>query len=115
MVAQDPDDILDEKPLDPEVERIRARMVRLLAVSISIMFAGLMAVLIAIFYKMSNDAPSRLAEQTITLPAGAEIVGEALGDGNIMLRVREADGGEYLLIRTMQSGDMVAKIVIATP
>lgn len=115
MVAQDPDDIIDEKPLDPEVERIRARMVRLLAVSISIMFAGLMAVLIAIFYKMSNDAQSRLPEQVISLPAGAEIIGEALGDGNIMLRVREANGMEYLLIRSLQSGEVVAKIIVERP
>ena len=46
------DDDLDEKPLDPEMEKVRRKMVRLLAVSIGVMFIGLMAVLGAIVYKI---------------------------------------------------------------
>lgn len=111
MVAQDPNEI-DEKPLDPAVERIRARMVRLLAVSIGIMFAGLMAVLIAIFYKMSNDAGNRLPEQALILPLDAEILGEALGDGHIMLRFKTANGDETLLLRSLSTGEEVARIPV---
>jgi len=113
MVAQDPNEI-DEKPLDPAVERIRARMVRLLAVSIGIMFAGLMAVLVAIFYKMSNDAGNRLPEQALMLPEGAEILGEAIGDGHIMLRIKAADGQTYLLLRSLSTGEEVAQIPVTT-
>ena len=53
------EDDLDEKPLDPEMEKVRRKMVRLLAVSIGIMFIGLMTVLGAIVYKFtSSDDPA---------------------------------------------------------
>jgi hypothetical protein len=48
-------DDLEEKPLDPDMEKVRRKMVRLLAVSIGIMFIGLMAVLGAIVYKFTQD------------------------------------------------------------
>jgi hypothetical protein len=47
-------DDLEEKPLDPDMEKVRRKMVRLLAVSIGIMFIGLMAVLGAIVYKFTQ-------------------------------------------------------------
>jgi hypothetical protein len=49
------DDDLDEKPLDPEMEKVRRKMVRLLAVSIGVMFIGLMTVLGAIVYKFTQS------------------------------------------------------------
>ena len=44
----------DEKPLDPAMENVRKKMVRLLAISLGVMMVGLMAVLGAIVYKISG-------------------------------------------------------------
>ena len=52
------DDDLDEKPLDPEMEKVRRKMVRLLAVSIGIMFIGLVTVLGALVYKFTRSDDS---------------------------------------------------------
>jgi hypothetical protein len=54
-MSQVNEDDLEEKPLDPEMEKVRRKMVRLLAVSIGIMFIGLMTVLGAIVYKFTQD------------------------------------------------------------
>src|SRR5690606_39955979 len=45
----------DEKPLDPAVERVRRKMMRLMLVSIGIMMVGLMAVVGAIVYKLGSS------------------------------------------------------------
>lgn len=76
-------DDLDEKPLDPEVEKIRRKMVRLLAVSIGIMIVGVMAVLAAVVYRIAqSDAP---ADEPV-----AENAPAFLGDGDQPLSVEAA-------------------------
>ena len=83
----------DEAPLDSAAERLRRKMVRLLAVSIGTMFVAVMAVLGAVVYKLSQrDAPAAAASAAplaIDLPAGAVVKEMAAGDGAILLRVRE--------------------------
>ena len=44
----------EDKPLDPMVENVRRRMMRLMVVSIGIMMIGLMAVLGSIVYKYNT-------------------------------------------------------------
>lgn len=81
-------DELDEKPLDPEVEKVRRKMVRLLAVSIGIMIIGVMAVLAAVVYRVSQSEGERArygGEETFAVPADAPIAAEAaLPDGFIV-------------------------------
>jgi len=45
----------EEQPLDPAMERVRRKMVRLMVISIGIMMVGLMAVLGAIVYKIGGS------------------------------------------------------------
>lgn len=56
MTDREPEELEDE-PLDPRLESMRLKMVRLLAGSIGIMIAGVMAVLIVIVYKVTRDTP----------------------------------------------------------
>lgn len=51
-----------EPPLDPAMERVRRKMVRLLAISIAIMVIGLMAVLSAVVYKINKDPDTAESE-----------------------------------------------------
>lgn len=61
MAHHDPEHQEDE-PLDPVMENVRRKMVRLQLVSGGIMFVSLMAVLIAVVYKVrSQPAPAPAA------------------------------------------------------
>ena len=86
MANINPDLDGEEQPLDPAMERVRRKMIRLLAVSIGIMVIGLMAVLAAIVYKINqpvqevataarprfrdNHSVRRLTGEAITLDPG---------------------------------------------
>ena len=114
----------DEKPLDPEMEKVRRKMVRLLAVSIGIMFIGLMAVLAGVIYKSTSvdDAGTATSLQalkpgtggplkiTAPLPAGFDVE-EVTADGAMLvIRGRRGDGGQAVLLSDISSQRMVAEI-----
>ncbi|MBX8801732.1 hypothetical protein HBA92_13320 [Ochrobactrum sp. MR28] len=71
-----------EPPLDPAMERVRRKMIRLLIISIGIMVIGLIAVLSAVVYKI-NQAPDTAESETAQsdIPGqspGADIPGQAV-------------------------------------
>lgn len=122
-------DIDEEKPLDPAVERVRRKMMRLMLISIGIMMVGLMAVLGAIVYKIS--ARSEAAKQApgaasgisgvpvepgfagrIDLPDGSQIISTALDGGNILLHVRIPDQGERLLVYSLGEDRVIATVTV---
>ena len=123
------DDDLDEKPLDPELEKVRRKMVRLLAVSIGVMFIGLMAVLGAIVYKFTQHdaAPAANAlvagssmevpsdaplEAVAALPAGFTVESVTLDGARVGFFGRAADGSRRLIIHDISLGRAVADVVV---
>jgi hypothetical protein len=91
------EDDLDEKPLDPEMEKVRRKMVRLLAVSIGIMFIGLMTVLGAIVYKFTQaDEPAAGAGQVAgsagSVPSDAPVEGVAALPAGFVVESVSLDG-----------------------
>ncbi len=122
------EDDLDEKPLDPEMEKVRRKMVRLLAVSIGIMFIGLMAVLGAIVYKFTQEDASgspvagQLAagssgwRRSRAMDARPRLVVESVSlDGNrIGFFGRAADGSRRVIIHDIAVGRIVSDIVVIT-
>ncbi|WP_394688095.1 hypothetical protein [Hoeflea sp.] len=122
-------DDLEEKPLDPEMEKVRRKMVRLLAVSIGIMFIGLMAVLGAIVYKFTQadgaDTGGQIAagstmalpgddvnEAVATLPQGFKVESVALDGTRIGFFGRAADGSQRLIIHDVSQGRIVSDVVV---
>ena len=122
-------DIDEEKPLDPAVERVRRKMMRLMLISIGIMMIGLMAVLGAIVYKVSarseaaKDRPGVAGRASgvpvepgyagrIDLPDGSEILSTALDGGNILLRVRIPGEGERLLVYSLGEDRVIATVTV---
>ena len=118
---------LEDKPLDPATEKLRKKMVRLLAVSIGVMMIGLMAVLGAIIYKFSTsgkntttiastqgqalDVPGETLLQNLNIPAGAKIL-ESNGNGaQILLRLEISDHQE-LWIYDVVKNQIIAKITV---
>ena len=89
-------DIDQDEPLDPKVEAIRRKMVRLLAVSGGIMMVGLMTVLIAIVYRLNSGGEPVAATTTgpveVTLPTGAELIEMTASVDGLSVTVRLADG-----------------------
>ncbi len=123
------EDDLEEKPLDPEMEKVRRKMVRLLAVSIGIMFIGLMTVLGALVYKFTrsddtaangpliagaslnvpSDAP---IEGVASLPAGFVVENVSLDGPRIGFFGRAADGSRRLIIHDISVGRIISDIVV---
>ena len=116
----------EEAPLDPVMERVRKKMVRLLIVSIGIMVIGLMAVLFAIVYKISNPepdayqsaAPERLPSNGIAtgtievdLPSGATVVSREMIGDQVFIEASLPGGVTHYIIVDLRSGKTSTVIV----
>lgn len=126
MANVNPDLDGEEQPLDPAMERVRRKMIRLLAVSIGIMVIGLMAVLAAIVYKINQPVqeattPARseilgqplgaaLAGESITLDPGTRILSHNLSDNTLSLETRLVDGTRQILLYDVATKRVVARI-----
>ncbi len=126
MANINPDIDGDEQPLDPAMERVRRKMIRLLAVSIGIMVIGLMAVLAAIVYKISQPVPevatavrsevpgqplgTAMTGEAITLDPGTRILSHNLANNTLSLETRLADGTRQILLYDIATKRVVARI-----
>ncbi len=118
------DDLEDEKPLDPAMERVRVKMVRLLAVGVGIMMIGVMAVLGAVVYKVSSRSQasaSRAVESwgiaqgfsgRVGLPAGSQLVSADLDGERILLMLLHGDGRQEMLVYSLADDRIVARVAI---
>ncbi|MBA8878266.1 fimbrial protein [Phyllobacterium myrsinacearum] len=118
----------EEQPLDPAMERVRRKMIRLLAVSIGIMVIGLMAVLAAIVYKINQpvsgavkqtathtEAPGQpigdaLVGEAITLDPGTRVLSHNLSGSMLSLETRLANGTRQILVYDVATKRVVARI-----
>jgi len=127
-----------EEPLDPKIEHIRKRMIRLLFISIAIMMVGLMAVLFAIVYKINtgdkNESgdearsvipgeqqgersfprkPRKLAADIkVDIPEGAVISSTKIMRGRMLFEIELADESVQYWIVDLHSGEVISRIVI---
>ena len=112
----------ESAPLDPAMERVRRKMVRLLVISISIMMIGLMAVLFTIVYKVSDmaDAGSGasvragdaiIPQGIIDIPDGSTVVSASLDQTRILLHLRGPSRQE-LIVYDLENGQVVARVAL---
>ena len=118
------EELEEEAPLDPATERVRRKMVRLLAVSISIMMIGLMAVLGAIVYRISTAgeaepqsgaleaASDALIEGSIDINPDDRILSATLDGNRILLHIRGPNGVQSLLVYGVAEDRVIARIAI---
>lgn len=118
----DPD---DEKPLDPAAERVRRKMVRFMAVNLSILFLAVMVVVGAVVYRaFFSDRGATVADPVaatetgplaatgaLSLPSGAEIVSQSLSANRLSLHVRQA-GAEAIFVFDLSTGQQVGRFDI---
>ena len=76
----------EEKPLDPEVEKVRRRMMRLMIVSILIMLVGLIAVFAGVVYKI-NGKPEQDTSSPAIASEGAEANAPLYSGGPIVVEL----------------------------
>lgn len=118
----------DDKPLDPVLERVRRKMIRLQIISAGVMVIALMAVLIAIVYK-ANKVPATPAPQEsafavptdgatsvkAALPEGFSVVQMQLANGQILFDGTAQDGMRKALVFDIRLGRIIAEIAVGKP
>ncbi|SMC40317.1 hypothetical protein [Rhizobium sp. RU36D] len=126
MSNVEPDD-QEDKPLDPAMENVRRKMVKLQLVSGGIMLVMFMAVLAAIVYKVTQpsgtvrqEASPGLAvpaDQPIVaaalLPKGFTVVSTDLSGNQILFYGTTVDGARKALVFDLTVGRIVADITVA--
>jgi hypothetical protein len=115
----------DKQQLDPAVERVRRRLVRFVAVNLGILFIALMAVVLALVYRMNASPPATpqtadglvpngegLIEGRIALPAGARINAHAVSGDRVTLDATLPDGGRAIFLYDMAQRRMIGRFDI---
>lgn len=111
----------EEQPLDPVMERVRKKMIRLMVISIGIMMIGLMAVLFAIVFKISGgsqddgdiaatETDQAVVQSSLDFPVGSTIVWSAVDSGRLIIQVKHLDRStEFYLVDT-KTGKLASRI-----
>ena len=117
-----PDD--EDKPLDPAVEQVSRRIRRLMLISALTLGFGLVAVFLAIGYRLMTWQPKpppvlaagaavpTLDRATLGLPAGARLVTTAL-DGDRLALGFETATGTMIVVIDLRTKAMVDRLVVA--
>lgn len=127
MTNVQPEDDQEEKPLDPAMENVRRKMIRLQIVSGFIMFVSLMAVFGAVVYKVTRTEPSQTAassgspgvpsdapvSSTASLPLGFKIEQTSLSGGQILFYGTAVDGKRKALVLDIKASRIVADITLS--
>lgn len=117
----------DDKPLDPVMEKVRRKMVRLQLVSAATIVVSLMAVLGAVVYKASRTGtdsapvaadlalPANASLNLVAkLPAGTIVTGTSLSGNRILFDARDAGGKPVLHVFDMALGRLIATVAVDT-
>lgn len=119
----------EEQPLDPVMERVRVKMVRLLGISIGLMLIALLTVLGAVIYKINQPEKDNIAENqtnssqaghysaapileaiSVDLPDGAKISSSNLSGNRMSVNFELQDGSHQLWIVDLQTGEVISRI-----
>lgn len=114
----------EDKPLDPAMENVRRKLMRLQLISGGIMLLMFMAVLAAIVYKVTTRDGKPVAEAggtlavpsdapltaTARLPAGFAVSAVSQDGGRILFYGAMADGARKALVFDIAAGRIVADI-----
>jgi hypothetical protein len=114
----------DEKPLDPVMEKLRRKMVRLQVISAGVIVVSLMAVFSAIVYKASltkqaaapvtaavpMDAP---LAANVAVPDGFKVETVSLSNGQILIYGTLADGNRKAMVFDSVTGRMLANLTLS--
>jgi len=114
-----------EKPLDPEVEKVRRKLVRFVGINLGLLFVALMVVIGALVYKARNapQANPPLAGDIqvpagepvsgdIVLPVGAKVVSQSLSGNRVSIDAELADGSRTIFVYDMTERRLIGRFAI---
>jgi hypothetical protein len=123
------DENQEDKPLDPVMEGVRRKMVKLQLISGGIMAVLFLAVLVSIFYKLTREegeAPAATATApslavpsdqplslTANLPAGFRVVQTSLSGSQMLIYGETAAGERKALVFDLALGRIIADVTLA--
>jgi hypothetical protein len=115
----------EEKPLDPEVEKVRKKLVRFVAINLGLLFLALMVVIAALVYKARNAPPASPLPAgdiqvpsgepltgDIVLPVGAKIVSQSLSGNRLSIDAELADGSRAIFVYDITERRIVGQFSI---
>ena len=121
----------EEAPLDPVMERVRKKMIRLLVISMGTIFISLMVVVYTIVYKINTLPEDQEEEATnssqiqasfnvadfeetieVNAPAGAELTSSQLEGNLLVLQFRLPNSRTEVRIINLLSGEVVSTVSI---
>lgn len=127
MTVIEPEDELEQKPLDPAMENVRRKMMRLQLVSAGVMLIMLMAVLGAIVYKLTSTSDGTEAAQAgvgipadapvnaiAALPAGFSVIDVALSGSQVLFYGSLPGTEPRAIVFDIRAGRIVADITVRT-
>jgi hypothetical protein len=100
------------EPLSPEAHAMLGKARRSFGISIGILLLGFMAIGFALVYRVMRDAPPPAVAETVTIPAGAEIVSALVADGAINITYR-LDGATTLALFDQATGEPTRSVEIS--
>lgn len=114
-----------EKPLDPEVEKVRRKLVRFVGINLGLLFLALMVVIGALVYKARNAPPTspplagdiqtpagELASGDIVLPVGAKVVSQSLSGNRVSIDAELTDGSRAIFIYDIAERRLIGRFAI---
>ncbi|MQB42175.1 hypothetical protein [Rhizobium sp. ICMP 5592] len=109
MTNLEPDD-QEEKPLDPALESVRRKMVRLQIVSAAVMVVSLMAVFGAVVYKTMRAPAKPAGSAASNIPSDAPVSVMAALPQGFTVQSTALSGNQVLFYGTLASGQRQAVV-----
>jgi hypothetical protein len=126
MTERPPQQIDPDEPLDPAVEKVRAKLMRFVVINLGILFLALMAVVGALVYRavstepfaeeaLSTGLPLPPEGSTITgqiaLPTGTNVLSQSLAGGRLTLLIETA-GAREIVVYDIGSARIIARFAL---
>ena len=113
----------EEKPLDPEIEKVRGKLIRFMAINLGLLLLALMVVIAAIVYKARTPVSPPPASdiqvpggeplaEDIVLPVGAKVVSQSLSGNRISIDAELADGSRAIFVYDMAERRIIGRFAI---
>ncbi|WIY52278.1 hypothetical protein O9Z70_12510 [Devosia sp. YIM 151766] len=107
---QNPPQAADNE-LSPEALAMLGKARRSFAISMGILLLGFMAIGFALVYRVMRDSPPPVMAETVSIPAGAEVISAINNDGTVQVTYR-AGGAVLLSIFNAGTGELVRVVQI---
>ena len=107
MTNLEPDD-QEEKPLDPALEKVRRKMIRLQIVSAAVMVVSLMAVFGAVVYKTMKPAAKPAGQTASSIPSDPRVAVPAFVPAGFPAQSPALRGNQVLFYGTLAGGQRQA-------